>query len=53
MNSITRLTTIGIPTILGISIAWFFNQVIASEKELKNRERDLKLQLETKSRKNI
>tara|TARA_B100001250_G_scaffold52822_1_gene41120 strand:- start:213 stop:377 length:165 start_codon:yes stop_codon:yes gene_type:complete len=49
MNSITRVTTIGIPAVIGFGLAWLGNRIFSNEKELKNRERDLKLQLNTKS----
>ena len=49
MNSLTRITTISIPAIIGISLAFVGNQIIRNEKALKNRELELKLQLETKS----
>ena len=48
MNSITRITTFGIPAIIGISLAWAGNRIIRNEKELKSRELELQLQLETK-----
>ena len=48
MNSITRITTFGIPAIIGIGLAWVGNRIIRKEKELKSRELELKLQLETK-----
>tara|TARA_B100001996_G_C18425668_1_gene502496 strand:- start:68 stop:232 length:165 start_codon:yes stop_codon:yes gene_type:complete len=49
MNSITKVTTIGIPAVIGIGLAWVGNRIIRNEKELKNRELELKLQLNTKS----
>ena len=49
MNSITRATAIGIPAIIGLGLAWFGNRIIRNEKELKNRELELKLQLDIKS----
>ena len=48
MNSITRFSTIGIPAIIGIGIAWVGNRIIKNEKELKDRELELKLQLNNK-----
>ena len=53
MNSITKFTTIGIPAIIGLGLAWVGNRIIRNEKELRNRELELKLQLETKSIKNF
>ena len=51
MNSLTKITTIGIPAIIGIGIAWVGNQILRNEKELKNRELELKVQLSAKPRK--
>ena len=48
MNSITRFSAIGIPAIIGIGVAWVGNRIIKNEKELKNRELELKLQLNNK-----
>ena len=48
MNSITRFSAIGIPAIIGMGIAWIGNRIIKNEKELKNRELELKLQLNNK-----
>ena len=49
MNSISRITTIGIPAVIGLSLAWVGNRIIRNEKELRNREIELRLQLDTKS----
>jgi len=49
MNNLTRVTSIGIPAVIGLSLAWVGNRIIRNEKELKNRELELKLQLDTKS----
>ena len=51
MNSLTRFTKIGIPTIIGLSFAWVGHRILSNEKKLKNREIELKLQLDTKSNK--
>ena len=48
MNSITKFSVISIPTIIGMGIAWVGNRMIKNEKELKNRELQLKLQLNNK-----
>ena len=57
MNSITRVTSIGIPGIiglgLGLGLAWVGNRIIRNEKELKNRELELKIQLDSKSIKTL
>ena len=48
MNKITRFSAIGLPAIIGIGIAWIGNRIIKNEKELKDRELELKLQLNNK-----
>ena len=48
MNSITRFSAIGIPVTIGIGIAWVSNRIIKNEKGLKDRELELKLQLNNK-----
>ena len=53
MNNITRLTTFGIPAVIGIGFAWVGNRIIRNETMLKNREIELKLQLDKKSIKNF
>ncbi len=53
MNKITRLTTFGLPTIIGICFAWYGNRIIRNEKKLKNREQELRIQLETTSFKSV
>ena len=45
MNSITRFSAIGIPSIIGMGIAWVGIRIIKNEKVLKDRELELKLQL--------
>ena len=49
MNSITKISSIGIPAIIGLGLAWFGNRIIRNETKLKDRELELKLQLNTKS----
>ena len=48
MNSITKISAIGIPAIIGMGIAWVGNRIIKNEKGLKDRELELKLQLNNK-----
>ena len=48
MNSIKRFSAIGIPAIIGMGIAWVGNRIIKNEKGLKDRELELKLQLNNK-----
>ena len=51
MNSITRVTTIGIPAVIGIGLALVGNRIIKNETAIKIRELELKLQINTKSNK--
>jgi hypothetical protein len=48
MNSIKKFSAIGIPAIIGMGIAWVGNRIIKNEKGLKDRELELKLQLNNK-----
>ena len=48
MNSITRFSAIGLPAIIGIAIALIGNRIVKNEKGLKDRELELKLQLNNK-----
>ena len=48
MNSITKITSIGIPAIIGMGIAWVGSRMIKNEKNIKDRELELKLQLNNK-----
>tara|TARA_Y100001968_G_C19313680_1_gene695497 strand:+ start:580 stop:726 length:147 start_codon:yes stop_codon:yes gene_type:complete len=48
MSSITKLRSIGIPTVVVLGLAWISNRIINNEKELKNRELELQLQLDSK-----
>jgi len=48
MNSITRFSAIGLPAVIGVGIAWLCNRIIKNEKELKDRELELKIQLNNK-----
>ena len=48
MNSITRFSAIGIPAFIGIGVAWIGNKIIKNEKRLRDRELELKLQLNNK-----
>ena len=49
MNNILKVTTIGMPAVLGLGIALFINRIIRNEKELKIRELELQRQLNKKS----
>ena len=48
MHSIKRFSAIGIPAVIGMGLAWLGNRIIKNEKELKDRELQLKLQLNNK-----
>ena len=45
MNSISKFSAIGMPAIIGIGITWVCNRIIKNENVLKDRELELKLQL--------
>ena len=45
MNGITRFSAFGIPVIISMGIAWVGNRIIKNERKLKDRELELKLQL--------
>ena len=47
MDSISRVTTIGIPAVIVLGIAWVGNRIIRNEQGLKTREQELKIQLDT------
>ena len=48
MQSLTRFSVIGIAATIGIGISWVGNRIIKNEKGLKDRELELKLQLNNK-----
>ena len=48
MKNITRLSAIGIPAMIGIAVSWVGIRIIKNEKGLKDRELELKLQLNYK-----
>ncbi len=48
MRSITKFSAIGIPAIIGMGIAWVGNRLIKNENQIKDRELELKLQLNNK-----
>ncbi len=49
MNSITRFTSIGIPAMIGLGLAWVGNRIIRNETALRNRQLELKLKLNKES----
>ena len=51
MNTIKKVSSIGIPVIMGLGFAWIGNRIIRNESKLENRELELKLKLESKTMK--
>tara|TARA_Y100001968_G_scaffold333339_1_gene395592 strand:- start:9406 stop:9570 length:165 start_codon:yes stop_codon:yes gene_type:complete len=49
MNSISKITTLAIPAIMGISAAWLIRTIIKNEQKLAARELELEIQLGSKS----
>ena len=49
MNNLTKITRIVVPAVIGLGIAWIGNRIIRNESNLRKRELELKLQLDTKS----
>ena len=49
MNSIGKITTLGIPAILGIGAAWLATTILRNESSLATRKVELELQLGAKS----
>ena len=45
MNKITKFSFFGLPTIIGLGLVLVGNRIIKNENQLKDRELDLKLQL--------
>ncbi len=48
MNSITRVTTFGLPAIVVVGFAWVSHRIIRNENEIRNRELELRMQLDKK-----
>ena len=53
MKSITRITTLGLPTIIGLGLAWVGLRIMSNERRLETREMELQLQLDAKAIKNL
>ena len=53
MKSITKVTSIGLPAIIGIGIAWVGHRIMSNEIRLKNRVIELQYQLDKKAIKNL
>tara|TARA_B100000700_G_C14788364_1_gene734608 strand:- start:162 stop:332 length:171 start_codon:yes stop_codon:yes gene_type:complete len=49
MNNLSKITSIGLPTILGLGFAWVGIRVLRNESQLKNRLMELELQLDSAS----
>ena len=48
MNNITKITTIGFASAMGLGLAWVGFRIIRNERKLADREQELRLQLDTK-----
>ena len=53
MNSFTRITSFGLPAVIGVGLAWLGVRIIRNEKRLQDRELELQLQLDAKSIKGL
>ena len=49
MSNLTKATSIGLPALIGLGLAWVAVQIIGNEKKLEKRRLDLELQLDAKS----
>ncbi|KGG14937.1 MULTISPECIES: hypothetical protein [unclassified Prochlorococcus] len=49
MNNITKIVRIGIPTAIGVGVAWLGARIIQNERKLVNRKIELELQLGNKA----
>ena len=48
MNNITKVTTIGLPAVIGLGVAWVGVRIMSNERKLATREKELRLQLDVK-----
>tara|TARA_Y100001968_G_C19382393_1_gene731022 strand:- start:202 stop:363 length:162 start_codon:yes stop_codon:yes gene_type:complete len=53
MDSITKITTIAIPTAISIGIAWVGTSILRNERRLEMRKMELEVQLGAKSLKSF
>ncbi len=53
MNNLTKITTIGLPAVMGLGLAWVGIRIMSNERRLATREMELRLQLNAKSLKGI
>tara|TARA_B100000700_G_C14876080_1_gene775724 strand:- start:533 stop:706 length:174 start_codon:yes stop_codon:yes gene_type:complete len=53
VTSLSRVTALGIPAILGLGVAWLGVRIISNERNLKERKVELELQFGAKSLKGL
>ena len=53
MKNITRVTSIGVPAILGLGLSWVCLRIISNEKRLRTRKLELEIQIDVKAIKNL
>ena len=53
MNNLTKITTIALPTAIGLGLAWVGVQIMRNEAKLATREMELRLQLDAKAIKGL
>ena len=53
MNSLTKITTIGLPAAIGLGLAWVGARIMSNERKLATREMELRLQLDAKAIKGL
>ena len=53
MINISKITTIGLPSAIGLGLAWVGVRIISNERKLATREMELRLQLEAKAIKGL
>ena len=49
MKNITKATSIGLPALIGLGLAWIGVLIISNEKKIETRRMELELQLDAKS----
>ena len=53
MNNLTKITTIGLPAVIGLGLAWVGVRIMSNERKLATREMELSLQLDAKAIKGL
>ena len=53
MKNLKKITTIGLPAIIGVGLAWVGVRIISNERKLATREMELRLQLGAKAIKGL